>query len=501
MWGRRALALISLLAPPRSALAAPGFLSYADFAGRGPFSVAYDARSLVLGGRRSLFASAGIHYPRLSPGQWDDALLKARNDGYNMVQTYFFTNVHMPKASVWPWRAEGSADLRLFVAKAAALGLFVDLRIGPYICAEWSWGGYPYDIAQLANVTTRSSNPQWEAWMGALFLNVTREFRDLFADRGGPIVLAQVENELRTADQAYVDFCGALVERSAVAVPFLMCNGNSSANTINSCNGADCTAFLEGHGQNGRVLVDQPALWTEMWMGWFSGWGDKAPAGAWPDFDAANQSAVRAASVLRWVARGGSLVNLYNYVGGNHFARGSGGGYTNAYYWDAPLASDGLDQGPERRHLARTFAALASVADTLLASPAQLHQQVPLPFSNASGSFPAGDAAHVAFLYPPPPAAPVVAFLENNGSGPVDMAFAGRSFHAPGGASLLVRASDGAVLANSSDVEASGVLHGWAAAAGALGPWVAWGDTLVPAAAGSVPPPTPPRPSAPPRRC
>ena len=68
----------------------------------------------------------------------------------------------------------------------------------------------------------------------------------------------------------------------------------------------------------------------------------------WPDFDAANQSAVRAASVLRWVARGGSLVNLYNYVGGNHFARGSGGGYTNAYYWDAPLASDGLDQGPER---------------------------------------------------------------------------------------------------------------------------------------------------------
>ena len=493
--------LLLLAAAAAAAAATPGFLSYADFAGRGPFAVTYDNRSLILGGRRSLFASVGVHYPRLSPGQWDDALLKAKNDGYNMVQTYFFANVHMPKASVWPWRADGSADLRRFIGKAAAQGLFVDLRIGPYICAEWSWGGYPYDIAQVANMTTRSSNPQWEAFMSAIFLNATREFRDLFADRGGPIVLAQVENELRTDDQAYIDFCGALAQRSGVGVPFLMCNGNSSASTINSCNGADCTAFLESHGQSGRVLVDQPALWTELWMGWFSGWGDKSPAGAWPAFDATNQSAARAASILRWAARGGSLVNMYNFVGGNHFARNSGGSYTNAYYWDAPLASDGLDQGPERRHMARTFAALAAAAAALLASPAQLHGQVPVPFSNASGSFPAGDAAHVAFFYPPPPAAPDIAFIENNASGAADMVVAGRTFRVAGGASLLVRASDGSVLANSSDVEATGLTHGWSPVAAAAAsrdsafsvPWTAWADTLVPASAAAVLPPTPPR--------
>ncbi len=38
--------------------------------------------------------------------------------------------------------------------------------------------------------------------MRTLVLNVTREYRDFFADRGGPIVLAQVENELHTSDQA-----------------------------------------------------------------------------------------------------------------------------------------------------------------------------------------------------------------------------------------------------------------------------------------------------------
>ena len=487
--------LSTLLVAQASSTSRPGFLSYADFAGRGPYAVTYDGRSLLVGGQRTMFASAGIHYPRLSVGQQDDALLKARNDGYNMVQTYFFTNVHMPKQSVWPWHTEGAADLRRFIEAAAAQGFFVDLRIGPYICAEFSWGGYPYDIAQLANVTTRSSNPQWQQWMSSLFLNVTREFRDLFADRGGPIVLSQVENELRTHDQAYIDFCGALAERSGVAIPFLMCNGNSSATTINSCNAADCTAFIEAHGQNGRVLVDQPAIWTENWMGWFSGWGDKGPAGAWPAFDATNQSAVRAASILRWAARGGSHVNLYNFVGGNHFARFAGGGYTNSYYWDAPLASDGLPQGPERRHIARTFAALASVADTLLASPAQLHEQVPVPFSNASGSFPSGDAAHVAFAYPPPPAAAVVIFLENNSSGAADMVVAGRTYSVTGGASLLVRAGDGAVLANSSDVEQTGLVREWVPASGAIasGAWSTWADPLVPASAADVPPPTPPR--------
>ena len=234
--------------------------------GTSPYTVAFDNRSLILGGERSLFASVGIHYPRFTPGQWDDVLLKAKNDGFNMVQTYWFHNAHQPKASVWPYIMEGPANLRLFIEKIAAAGLFVNLRIGPYVCAEWAFGGYPFDISNTPNITSRSSNPQWETWMSAVLLNVTREFRDLFADRGGPIILAQVENELHTNDQAYVDFCGELAIETGVAVPFEMCNGASAANTINSCNSGDCTSFIEENGQNGKVLITQPGLWTENWM-------------------------------------------------------------------------------------------------------------------------------------------------------------------------------------------------------------------------------------------
>ena len=248
-----------LLCALATAAARPGYLLFSDVAGA-PYTVTYDNRSLFVAGQRTLFASAGIHYPRFTPGQWDDVILKAKNDGYNMIQTYFFVNAHAPK-SEWPWNMEGQNNLRLFFSKVAAAGLFVNFRIGPYVCAEWSYGGYPYNVA-APNMTSRSSNPQWEAWMGALVMNATREFRDFFADRGGPIVLAQVENELHTSDQAYIDFCGALTVETGVSVPWEMCNGASALNTINSCNSGDCTSFIEENGQNGRVLISEPALWT-----------------------------------------------------------------------------------------------------------------------------------------------------------------------------------------------------------------------------------------------
>lgn len=49
----------------------------------------------------------------------------------------------------------------------------------------------------------------------------------------------------------------------------IMCNGVSANNTINSCNSNDCAAFLESHGQSGRILIDQPGIWTEN-EGWFT---------------------------------------------------------------------------------------------------------------------------------------------------------------------------------------------------------------------------------------
>lgn len=470
-----ALLALAAIAAGASASSPGGYLLYDDLGGR-PYTVGYTNRSLTINGRPGFFASVGVHYPRFTPGQWDDVLLKAKRDGYNMVQTYFFHNVHQPKLHVYPWIQEGPANLRLFLEKARAAGLFVDLRIGPYVCAEWSWGGYPYDIAEIPGLVSRSSSPAWESYMTATVLNVTREFRDLFADKGGPIMLGQIENELHSSDTDYIKFCGDLAVKTGVPIAWGMCNGNSADNTINTCNGGDCTNFIEQHGQNHRVLIDQPALWTENWMGWFASWGGSSPAGDWPSFDSTQQSAAKSYGILRWVARGGSHVNFYNWAGGNHFARFSGSSMVNNYYWQAPLASDNLAQGPERQHMARTYEAIARVAKTLLNYPAQVHREIPLV------------ARIVAFAYKGAGSGEKdVVFLENSGGATYTVAWAGVNYTVPGQSTSLVHGVD--VIFNSANVTPTEVTHVWTPTPVKLR-WSQWKDTAIPTSAADARPPT-----------
>ena len=329
-------------------------------------------------------------------------------------------------------------------------------------------------------MATRSSNAAWEKYMSDVVLNVTREFRDFFADRGGPIILGQVENELHTLDRDYVDWCGELAVKTGIPIAWGMCNGNSSTKTINTCNGGDCTSFIERNGQNQRVLISEPALWTENWMGWFDAWGGKAPAGDWPTFESTEQSASKAFGILRWTARGGSHVNFYNWAGGNHFARNAGSSMVNVYYWKAPIAPDNLAQGPERKHMSRVYAAIAQVSDCILSTDAQLHKQKMLPGNAMAFVYSCGDSE--------------VVFLENGceggGSCPASVAWQGKNHSVPAGSATILE--DGEAIFNSADVKPLGKKHVWTATSSAPLEWKAWADLAIPKSAKELPPPSPP---------
>ena len=197
----------------------------------------------------------------------------------------------------------GRGNLTLFLDAIAAAGLFANLRIGPYVCAEWDYGGIPSWLGYRDNLRMRTYNQPWMDAVQQWFALVIATTRPYFADRGGPIVLAQVENELGGAPEAYVQWNGDMAASFGVGVPWIMCNGQSANNTINSCNGNDCAGFIDGHGQSGRILVDQPALWTEN-EGWFQQWGQPTypiiPTGS--DRTPEDMAFV----VTRWFARGGS---------------------------------------------------------------------------------------------------------------------------------------------------------------------------------------------------
>lgn len=285
----------------------PGFLSYSDFGGQ-PFKVTYDARSLMLNGQRSLFTSGSIHYVRSTPQQWPYILQRAADNHLNLIEVYTFWSYHRPNMTgptIWSDRG----NLTLFLTYAAQHNLFVNLRVGPYVCAEYNWGGLPAWLGlEVDGMIFRSSKGPWEQYVTNWLKELIQEIRPFFADMGGPIILSQIENELHGGDHTYAQWCGDFANSLGVGSVWIMCNGDTANNTINTCNGHLCpTSYLESHGQTGRILVDQPAIWTEDEEG-FTSWGDS------PTTESQHPAGL-AYGLARWFAQGGSVSNLYMWHG------------------------------------------------------------------------------------------------------------------------------------------------------------------------------------------
>lgn len=500
-----------------------GVITYDSLAGE-PYSITFDNRSLFVNGRRSLFHSFGLHLTRSLPGAWPDLFAKAKADGYNMIQTYVFWNQMVPKPGdeLNLVGFAGNGNLTAFLQAAKDAGLFVNLRIGPYVCAEWNFGGFPLWITDIPGLVTRTSAPAWEQAMGTFFQQVVNLTRPFFADKGGPIAIAQVENELSTSDNAYVDWCGQLAADNEYGQAWVMCNGRSASNTINSCNGFSCTSFADQNGQNGRVFIDQPGLWTEHWLAWYETWGDLIPE----SLDGGGSSLIQSNAFvwLQWMARGGSHHNLYMAFGGNNFGRTQGAATQPWYYTEALIGSDGLGHEPMRTHFRNIQLALSASAPTLLNWPAQVNKQVNIPWCSqrsagagnatcagpwsttgrqyafaygcsAEASAEAVSAAYIAggsqvISAGAAAGASCVVFLENVGDAGV-VAWGLRNYSAAANSVIMIDGTSGIVLADSAAVPNAPTLRTYTNSSSALA-WSSWSEasastTAIPAPFQPVP--------------
>lgn len=395
------------------------FLTFDDMKGA-PYAVEYDGRSFAVAGQRTLWLSGSVHPARVPPGEWASTLRQMRRNGLNMVQVYVFWNAHEPSSSGAAFSdAPGSTDwdvvdLRRFVSIAASEGLFVNLRIGPYVCAEWKFGGLPLwlmNATAYPDLLLRTNEPTWMRLTGDWFRRVLFELADFLAPVGGPIALTQVENELPyDAPEEYVRWAGEMAREAvrdatemaieasetidtagdAPLIPILMCEGSVAPNAVPACNGPTCAEYLsdpssrsdmyveadENAPEPKRVLVDYPGVWTEN-EGGYQTWGGspyKPPAYFW----GRGADDVAWAS-MRWFARGGAHMNYYMYAGGNNFGRTGGDAMATAYATDVNVCPDGLPNEPKFSHLGNMHAALREAAPTLLGADPQVGRAVFLP--------------------------------------------------------------------------------------------------------------------------
>ncbi|KAI5402303.1 beta-galactosidase 13 [Lathyrus oleraceus] len=311
----------------------------------GIHNVTYDGKSLFVNGRRELLFSGSIHYTRSTPEMWSSILDRARHGGLNVIQTYVFWNAHEPEQGKFNF--EGNYDLVKFIRLVQEKGMYVTLRVGPFIQAEWNHGGLPYWLREVPGIIFRSDNEPYKKHMSAFVGKIIQMMKDekLFAPQGGPIILAQIENEYNHIQLAYEEKGDSYVQWAAnmavafdIGVPWIMCKQRDAPDpVINACNGRHC-----GDTFSGPNKPYKPALWTENWTAQYRVFGDPISQRSAEDI---------AFSITRFFSKNGNLVNYYMYHGGTNFGRTSSAFTTTQYYDEAPLDEYGLEREPKWSHL------------------------------------------------------------------------------------------------------------------------------------------------------
>ncbi|KAK9064472.1 hypothetical protein SSX86_015854 [Deinandra increscens subsp. villosa] len=310
-----------------------------------PGPVTYNARSVIVGGNPILIFSGSIHYPRSTPEMWPDIIRMAKEGGLNTIATYVFWNAHEPVQGQFNFT--GNNDLVKFIKLIAANNMYVVLRLGPFIQAEWNLGGLPFWLREVPNIVFRSYNEPYMRHMKRYieFIVNMMKAEKLFAPQGGPIIMAQVENEYNHVQESYKEKGTQYVKWAAdistamySGVPWIMCKQKDApSNVISTCNGRHCADTFGG--PNGP---DKPSLWTENWTAQYRVFGDPPSQRAAEDI---------AFSVARFFMNNGSMTNYYMYHGGTNFARTSSSFATTRYYDEAPLDEFGLIREPKWSHL------------------------------------------------------------------------------------------------------------------------------------------------------
>lgn len=282
----------------------------------------------VLDGKPFRVLSGEMHYARVPREYWRDRLRKAKAMGLNAITTYVFWNVHEIQPGVYDF--SGNADVAEFIREAQQEGLYVILRPGPYSCAEWDLGGFPAWLLKDHSMVLRSTDPKFLAAASRWMHRLGQELAPLQIDRGGPIIMVQVENEYGSFgnDRTYLnDIRQMIVDSGFTGAQLYTADGAPEMPHGSFPDLPAAVNFGTGDAKNYfaqllKMRPDQPHMSGEYWDGWFDHWGEPHAA----------RDAQTQIDEFRWIIQQGYSVSVYMFHGGTSFGFMSGANWENNGY-------------------------------------------------------------------------------------------------------------------------------------------------------------------------
>ena len=301
-------------------------------------------KTFLLDGKPFVIKAAEVHYPRIPREYWEHRIQMCKALGMNAICIYIFWNAHEPQEGVFDF--SGNNDVAEFVRLAQKNGMYVIVRPGPYVCAEWEMGGLPWWLLKKDNIELRSLDPQFMEPVKRFESKVAEQLVPLTVENGGPIIMLQVENEFGAygTDKPYVaalrDYMRSLGWDKTV---MFQCDWSTNFDL----NGLDDTQWTMNFGTGADVKnefkrleqmrPEAPKMCSEFWSGWFDGWG-------YPHETRPTKDMVEGIATM---LENGISFSLYMTHGGTSFGQWAGAnvpGYKpdcTSYDYDAPINEQG----------------------------------------------------------------------------------------------------------------------------------------------------------------
>ncbi|MEU9442801.1 beta-galactosidase family protein [Streptomyces sp. NPDC048304] len=289
----------------------------------------------LLDGRPVRLLSGALHYFRAHEGHWRHRLAMLRAMGLNCVETYVPWNLHQPRPG------GGYRDVQAlgrFLDAVREAGLWAIVRPGPYICAEWENGGLPPWVTGEPGTRVRTREERYLSHVERWFHHLMHEIVPRQIDRGGPVILVQVENEYGSygSDTCYLEHLAGLLRTKGVTVPLCTSDGpEDHMLTGGSLPGVLATVNFGSHARVAfetlrRHRSEGPLMCMEFWCGWFDHWAGEHVV----------RDAEEAAGALREILECGASVNLYMAHGGTSFGGWAGADRGGGALHKGPLEPD-----------------------------------------------------------------------------------------------------------------------------------------------------------------
>ncbi|MDO5570544.1 MAG: beta-galactosidase [Bacteroidales bacterium] len=300
-------------------------------------------KTFILNNKPFIVKAAEIHYPRIPMEYWEHRIQMCKALGMNTICIYIFWNIHEQNPGEFDFT--GNNDIAQFCKIAQKNGMYVIVRPGPYVCAEWEMGGLPWWLLKKKDISLRDNDPYFMERVEIFENEVAKQLSPLTIENGGNIIMIQVENEYGSYAQnkEYISSIRDIIKKNYPNTQLFQCDWSSNF----TLNGLDDLLWTMNFGTGANIdsqfsklkelRPSTPLMCSEFWSGWFDNWGRKHET----------RDAQTMVSGLKEMLEKNISFSLYMTHGGSTFGHWGGAnspGYSpmcSSYDYDAPINESG----------------------------------------------------------------------------------------------------------------------------------------------------------------